>query len=327
MSKPLTIRVGMIGCGAHAREVLLPALRSVPGVIVATLCDNDDDRLDQARSFCPSAWQTKSFEAVCGDRSIDAIVVAATPQVHAAAARAALRRAKHVFVEKPMAVSGAAAEELAALADEAGVVTMVGHNFRFAPAVERMKTIMADKEFGSPALVEIRYFASKPRGSRWGIQSPERSFLLSHGSHAFDIALDLFGDGVVLDDASVRSRNGRQFAAVRLKGPHGCICSVALTNGAPHFDLGVTVVSDRNFVIDMRSLREVRSFGDPDNFKRIGSVWVPSTLPAGFVDAGYAGELSHFFHAIRERTPATPSFRDAQRVSALIDSVLECANR
>jgi predicted dehydrogenase len=316
------INVGLVGCGDHAREVILPALFVTPGVRVIALSDNGPERLALARQMCPAAATSNSFEELCDRTDVDAVIVVATPQIHAAAAARALKNRKHVFVEKPLAATWEEAEMLASIAATAGKVTMVGNNFRFAPAFERVKIVMSDSGFGKAMLLEIRYHASKPRGDRWGLKSPERSFLLSHGSHAIDIALDLFGDRLEVADATIQAEKNSLFGVIRLAAPDGKQCSLCITNGAPHFDIGVSITGSNGSLVEMQSLREVRNFGDPEHFKRIGQIWVPPTLISGFTQPGYAGEMNAFFTAIRSGRFVRPSFADGTRVLAIIDQVL-----
>ena len=71
-------------------------------------------------------------------------------------AKAALLAGKHVMIEKPMAASAAECEELMAIAQEKGLVLMVGHTFLYSPAVKKIKEIVDRGDLG-----QIRYISSR----------------------------------------------------------------------------------------------------------------------------------------------------------------------
>jgi predicted dehydrogenase len=71
-------------------------------------------------------------------------------------AKACLLAGKHTFIEKPMAASLAECEELVAIAEEKGLVLMVGHTFLYSPVVRKIKEIVDSGDLG-----EIRYIAAR----------------------------------------------------------------------------------------------------------------------------------------------------------------------
>lgn len=150
------LRVGVVGVGHlgrhHAR--LIAAMPDVELVAVA-------DR-DPARAAAAVAGTTA--EAVTDHRAllgrVDAVTVAVPTIDHLAVARDFLEARVHVLVEKPMAVSLAEADEMIALADEAGVMLGVGHTERFNPAVEA-----ALANVKTPRFIEIHRLSGFPERS------------------------------------------------------------------------------------------------------------------------------------------------------------------
>src|SRR5262249_4529635 len=90
------------------------------------------------------------------DAELDAVVVATPVRFHYEMAKAALEVGKHVFIEKPIARTEAEAQELVSLANQQGLVLMVGHTFLFSPAVRRMKEIVDAGDIG-----EIQYVSAR----------------------------------------------------------------------------------------------------------------------------------------------------------------------
>ena len=96
----------------------------------------------------PQARTTADFEELLADRDVDAVVIATPVVTHYELAKQALSAGKHVFVEKPQAQSSAEAEELAALAEEQGLVLMPGYLLLYHPALQRLKEVIDGGELG-----------------------------------------------------------------------------------------------------------------------------------------------------------------------------------
>jgi len=129
---------------------------------------------------------TDDLDAVLADDRVSAVVVATPAASHAPLARRALAAGKHVFVEKPLALSTADAVELSTTADDKGLVLMVGHTFEFNPAVRAMKEYVDNGEIG-----EVLYLHSQ-RLNLGRIQSDINAFW-SIGPHDVSIANYLLG--------------------------------------------------------------------------------------------------------------------------------------
>ncbi|WP_448616157.1 Gfo/Idh/MocA family protein [Modestobacter sp. URMC 112] len=138
-------RVGVVGVGywgpKHVR--VLQTLDHVESVAVI---DTREDRLRPlVRSF-PSVRPYPSLEAALPD--VDAVVVSTPPSTHLPIALEALAAGKHVLVEKPLATSSAAGQQLVDEADRQGVVLMVGHTFEYNTAVLRLRELVQSGELG-----------------------------------------------------------------------------------------------------------------------------------------------------------------------------------
>ena len=82
------------------------------------------------------------YEAVLKDSEVEAVVLAVPAIRHFSAAKAALTAGKHVYVEKPMTLDAAEAEELVDVTQQRGRVLMVGHLLEYHPAVEMLKGLI-----------------------------------------------------------------------------------------------------------------------------------------------------------------------------------------
>ncbi|HEX6685714.1 MAG TPA: Gfo/Idh/MocA family oxidoreductase [Candidatus Limnocylindrales bacterium] len=150
------------------------------------LVDLSPERREKASAVYPQVNITDDLDAVLADERTTAVIVATPAASHAPLARRALDAGKHVFVEKPLALSTKDAVELAQTADDMGLVLMVGHTFEFNPAVRAMKEYVDSGEIG-----EVLYLHSQ-RLNLGRIQSDINAFW-SIGPHDVSIANFLLG--------------------------------------------------------------------------------------------------------------------------------------
>src|SRR5579864_2766449 len=150
-----TLTIGVVGCGYWGPN-LIRNFRQSSDCHLKVLCDGSESRLKHMRGLYPELTVTQKFDDLLSDSELDAVVVATPVRLHYAMAKAALEAGKHVFIEKPVTRSVAEATELVKLAQEQGLVLMVGHTFLFSPAVRRMKEIVNAGDIG-----EVQYIAAR----------------------------------------------------------------------------------------------------------------------------------------------------------------------
>jgi len=130
--------------------------RSLPECRLKMVCDMSEERLAHLHSLYPDVECEKSFERMLNDPEIGAIVVATGLKYHFQMAKASLLAGKHTLIEKPMATSVAECEELIHIAQEKGLVLMVGHTFLYSAAVRKIKEIVDHHDIG-----DIRYISAR----------------------------------------------------------------------------------------------------------------------------------------------------------------------
>ena len=122
-------RIGLIGCGMWGRN-LARNLASLDAL--AAVADQHDARADSfADEFSTTAMPV---EALLTEADLDGVVIASAAPTHADLAGQALAAGRHVYVEKPFAMTLAEAESMAAAATSAGRQMMVGHLIRYHDA-------------------------------------------------------------------------------------------------------------------------------------------------------------------------------------------------
>ena len=102
------------------------------------------------------------------DKEIDAVVVATPTFMKMQVVKAAVQAGKHIFCEKPMALTLADADELIRVSKQGGKKFQVGYQRRFDPSYMRVKSAIDVGEIGTMLLLRSNTPATRPRRSRAG---------------------------------------------------------------------------------------------------------------------------------------------------------------
>jgi len=177
-------RIGLIGFGYWGPN-LARNFHATPGADLSAICDANPDRLQKARNLYRATTFYDDLDPFLAS-DIEAVAIATPARTHYALARTALETGKHVFVEKPLAMTVSEAAELVAIAEESGIVLMVGHVFEYVPAVRHIKTLLDKGTIGET------YYLYSTRVNLGRIQT-DINALWSIAPHDISIALYLFG--------------------------------------------------------------------------------------------------------------------------------------
>lgn len=128
----------LIGCGGRGVRALGAYARQSEKLALVAVCDVDEQRLSAAIEALGVPGETDYRRLLARD-DVQAVLIATNTRWHAPIALDAIRAGKHVFVEKPLADSSAAARQLVEAAEAAGVAGMVGYQFRFTPFALELK--------------------------------------------------------------------------------------------------------------------------------------------------------------------------------------------
>ena len=207
------LKIGVIGTG-HLGKFHLNNWVNIEGVQLTGFCDIDDynARLVQEKYNIPRFEDVEILMDAC-----DAVDIVAPTTVHFELCETAIKKGKHVFVEKPLANTMDEARELVKLAREANIKFQVGHVERFNPA------FLALKDFNlHPMFIEVHRLAQfNPRGT-------DVSVILDLMIHDIDIILSL-----VKSNVNYISANGvavmsdtPDIANVRIEFDNGCVANL-----------------------------------------------------------------------------------------------------
>jgi predicted dehydrogenase len=229
-----TVRVGFVGCGRVTETRHLAALRRVSDVEAVALADVDAARLSRVAEGYGVARRYADWRALVEDESVDAVAVCVPPALHAEVASAALDAGKHVFIEKPLALTLDECGLLdAAAARAAGLVAAVGFQMRCHRLVREARAALARGELGRVKLVRTVFASgarSRPDYPAWSARRESGGgCVFELGTHHFDLLRFTLGQEVREVYASSDERD--ETAVVTLKTDGGVQVSSSFSEG------------------------------------------------------------------------------------------------
>ena len=154
------VRIGLIGAGRIGR-VHAQAYRQVSGgrlVAVADVIKPAAEKL--AQEYGLESYQ--DYRDILVRPDIDAVLIATPNWLHAETAIAAARAGKHIFCQKPIALTLEDADAMIAGGNEAGVVLQVGFMLRFTPPMPDVKELVASGALGDVISIRAAVFGWEP---------------------------------------------------------------------------------------------------------------------------------------------------------------------
>ncbi len=198
------IRVGFIGFGHRASGsrknelsgITYSMLRNDDFEIVK-VCDLREPQLQRARKFIGEHIDTcTDYREIIGDKNIDAVIVAIPQYLHREIAVEAFAHDKHVYCEKPMALSVADCDAICEAAEKSGKTLIIGQQMRYHAHIHRMTEYINRGDIGRPVMTWLREFRDPfPATMEWVFDKHKGGgMLMDKSCHHFDIFNWLLND-------------------------------------------------------------------------------------------------------------------------------------
>jgi predicted dehydrogenase/threonine dehydrogenase-like Zn-dependent dehydrogenase len=293
------LAVGFVGAGNFAQSYLLPPLVKAGVPLAGVATSGSVSAQSVARKFGFGFAATDPAE-VLSDEAVTAVFVATRHDSHARYVTEALRRGKHVFVEKPLAVTREQLAEVRAAAEAAeGRYLAVGFNRRFSPPFRDIAEFFAGRR--EPLAVTYRMNAGRFTSSSWIQAEGQGGRIVGEGCHVVDVFAALTGARPVrVVAAATETPNvevvGEDTASVVVAYDDGSIATLLyVANGADGLAKEYCEVSAGGRTAVMDDFREV-TFHDGRSRKR-------RRYKGG---KGHTEEVDQFLEVVRGR--AAPAF-------------------
>jgi predicted dehydrogenase/threonine dehydrogenase-like Zn-dependent dehydrogenase len=290
---------GIIGAGAFAQRVLLPAMKAA-GFRIRGIASQAGTSAAVAAERFGADVATTSVESLLSDPEIGTVFVLTRHDSHSRLALRALIAGKNVFVEKPLALRESELDDLErALADAAGVLT-VGFNRRFAPLTSELREELSSRS--GPASLIITVNAGEIPPDHW---TQDRTIgggrIAGEACHFVDLARTLIGHSI--HSASAHSASDREGRPVEdichlvVSFEDGSTATIHyLANGSRRFpkERIEAFFDGRSIAIEnWRRLRRYGGKGGPLSFARR-------------LDKGHSAQLLSWIEAVRMCGPQIP---------------------
>jgi predicted dehydrogenase/threonine dehydrogenase-like Zn-dependent dehydrogenase len=312
------IGIALVGPGVLSKWAHVPALRKIPNTRLVAIHSSSGARGKGAASRYGCDYCTTELERILEDPAVHAVLITSRNQFHAPQALQALRAGKHVFVEKPMAITEAQCRDLAAAVRQSGLVLTVGFNRRFSPFYIPFKEKLASRT--APAVVHCRVNSPGISGDYWMADPEIGGAILGEACHFVDLMSWMLGSeptqvsaytlpatmkdpigtnnlvaGFLFADGSIGNLT---YSTIGSKKSQGELVE-AFQQG-----LGITSQNFRRLSIDGRISKKTVS-------------WLPKK--------GYERQLAGFIDAIRNGTSPEVTVIDGVRASIACIRALESA--
>lgn len=304
LAAPASGGIGFIGAGNFARGVLLPHLKKIGGISFTGVATATGLSATHAAEKFGFRYATTDPREILNDPATAIVFIATRHDTHASLAAEALRAGKHVFVEKPLAVSGEQLADVVQAAEESQGVLMVGFNRRFAPMVRRAAEVLRRRS--QPLVMLYRINAGAVPAESW-IQGAEGGGRIIGEVCHF---IDTLGFLAAAEPVSVHALQARGH-------PDAVSIQIAFADGS----VGTVVYSslgDRAFPKEYLEVFGAGRVVTIDDFRR--AVFVidgrRSTMKAMRQDKGFTEELRQFLAATRGEQPPPIGLHDLRATTA-----------
>jgi len=300
------IGVALVGAGNLARWVHLPNLKQIPGVCLRAIQSASGSRAKSYALRFGAEYCTSDYEEILSNPAIQVVVIVSRNQQHAAQALAALRAGKHVFVEKPMALTEEECRALYQATQEAGKHLTVGFNRRYAPSYMRLKEQIAKRT--APAVLNCRVNSPGISGSYWMADPAIGGAILGEACHFVDLLYWLLDSEPVQVFALSLPTDSKDPI-----GQNNMVASFSFADGSIANLTYCTVGSKTS------GGERVEAFApgvgvSAENFKQsVVRRSLVSKRSSWFAEKGYAAQMQAFFAALQQGKPADITVRDGVR--------------
>jgi predicted dehydrogenase len=187
-------RVGFLGTGWIA-STYAKALVQMPQVTVAALCNHHIEKAEafNAAHLGGGAKCFNNFKQMLAEEKLDALYICIPPGAHNGEAELAARSGIHLMLEKPIALTMARAESIAAAVKSAGVKCQIGHQMRHTLPVMKLKQMLNDGSAGRPVLLQGWFFTNALFPKWWRDPNLGGGQLVEQSIHIYDMARHLLG--------------------------------------------------------------------------------------------------------------------------------------
>jgi len=310
--------VALAGAGNLAKWVHLPNLKKIAGVSLRAIHSSSGARGKSYANRFGAEYCVSDFDEILADPGVAVVVIVSRNPQHAPQALAALRAGKHVFLEKPMALTEQECRELNRAVAESGKQLTVGFNRRFAPSYLGIKKYLARRS--APAVINCRVNSPGISGAYWMADPSIGGAILGEACHFVDLMYWLLDSEPVAVSAfslpaGKKDPIGENNIAASFRFADGSVANLTYCTVGSRSSGGERVEA---FAPGMGvTAEDFKQFAVKTTIVHKSSSW--------FAEKGYAGQMQSFFAGLRESRPPEVTVRDGARATIACLRMLQSA--
>lgn len=306
------VTLGLIGAGNHMADSLVPHLKKLSDVEIHAVCSRTGKNANRTASSLSASYATTDYQEILDDPEIRAVLIGTRHDLHAPIVTAALRKGKHVFVEKPLCLTDQELDEIAqayeASAQNGGSL-FVGYNRGYSPHFEAARDFLG--EGTGPLTMVFRVNAGALPAGHW-LLDPKvgGGRIIGEGCHFIDFLQRLSGGlvesvhGVGVTSGTVSGRGNE--ATISCTFTDGSVGTVVYTGAG---DTGLPkerceIFGGQTSVV-IEDFRQTICYRDGKK----------SVVKTRLRDKGFAQEITAFVRSITDPAASGQGFEELYAVS------------
>jgi len=310
-TEPANLSIGLIGAGEHATRVLIPALKKLK-ILPSAVCSQNGLSASILAKRNKIPFTFSSADELIGSSSIDTVVISTQHDSHSELVMKAILANKHVFVEKPLALSLSEISEIETLLSEDNFnkIFWLGFNRRFSPLSKTLKTLLASCVGPKQMIYTVN--ALPIQETHWTHDSKSGGGrITSEIGHFIDL-LCFFAASPIVQTQSMRISHD-------LKDPSS---SISVTLGFEDGSLGTLnycTVGNRNYPKERVEIFVDGKVAVLDNFKTLEGFGFSNFKKTRlwFQDKGHDNCIGEFINAIKTQDLDSQRNREVLEISKI----------
>ncbi len=195
MSAP--VRIALVGLGWWGQKITA-VLKAAPDDVTIVRAVEPNGEIASAFSTAHDVPVSADLETALADPAVEAVLLVTPHKLHAAQIAASAAAGKHVFCEKPVAMTRAGAERAVRAVEAAGLILATGHERRYEPPIAAMIRAADAGDFGrlmqfDATFSHDKFLALDPTNWRLGAEDAPAAGMTATGIHLLDLAVRLMG--------------------------------------------------------------------------------------------------------------------------------------
>ncbi len=305
----MPLRIALIGAGRMGAAFARSLAYDIPEAEFVAVADAVESTAQRVAAQFRAQAAYGDYRALLERQDVQAVIIATPTNTHAEVIRAAAQAGKHIFAEKPLALTLEACDQALQAVEAAGVKLQLGFMRRYDPAYRAAKRKIEAGEIGQPVMFKSIGRDPKRTSLEFARRENSGGLIMDMGIHDFDLARWLMGsevvrvhsEGCALAYPELAEVGDLDNAVINLKFANGAVGNVDVSRNAVYgYDIRTEVIGTRGSLMIGGLQRTPLLVLDPGRVCH-------DTIP-GFMERfreAYAAEIRDFIDCIlHDRTPA-----------------------